>query len=407
MIDASLIDRDLASRGVLVRRGIVLLLVLALGGALLVATGRGAFSDDVTVHAQLDDVGGALVPGSDVKVDGNVVGRVARIGAADGGVRLDLRVKSDQADAISGSLRARVLPASVFGTTYVDLVRTGADGAGTLRAGQVIAQDTTSRTVELQDALDSTDRLLTSVRPAELSTTLGALAQALDGRGEQLGSTLEAVDSYLARLQPRLPLVREDLRLLARNLDTLADVAPDLLDATKDALVTARTITAERQQLTRLIGGSADLVGEAGAAATTLQEPFVKAVDQSAFVVNTMFEERKGFPASLLAFTRFAAKQATTFDDGSYMSTNVFIKTGDDAPYTAADCPRYGSAAGPNCGAGAPAGTGAAPRAEAAGDAALVAELRSVLDDLESARDGGSNGVGELLARPFLEKGSR
>ncbi|RYI98975.1 MAG: MCE family protein, partial [Actinomycetales bacterium] len=89
MIDASLIDPDLTSRGVLVRRGLVLLLLLALAGALLLAYARGTFSDDVTVHAQLDDVGGALVPGSDVKVDGNVVGRVSRIGASDGGVRLD------------------------------------------------------------------------------------------------------------------------------------------------------------------------------------------------------------------------------------------------------------------------------------------------------------------------------
>ena len=406
MIDASLIDPDLASRGVLVRRGLVLLLVLVLGGALLLAYARGTFSDDVTVHAQLDDVGGALVPGSDVKVDGNVVGRVARIAAADEGVRLDLKVDHDQVEAIGGALRARVLPASVFGTTYVDLVRTGAEG-GALRAGQVIAQDTSTRTIELQDALDSTDRLLTSVRPAELSTTLGALAQALDGRGEQLGSTLEAVDSYLARLQPRLPLVREDLRLLARNLDTLADVSPDLLDATRDALVTARTVTAQRQQLTQLIAGSSDLVGEAGAAATSLQEPFVEAVDKSAFVVNTMFEERKGFPASLLAFTRFAAKQATTFDDGPYMSTNVFIKTGDDAPYTAADCPRYGDAAGPNCSGDSGGPAGSTPAATTTSDAALVAQLKSVLKDLEAVQDSGSNGVGELLAQPFLEEGSR
>ncbi|MEH3033449.1 MAG: hypothetical protein PGN07_05260 [Aeromicrobium erythreum] len=80
------------------------------------------------------------------------------------------------------------------------------------------------------------------------------------------------------------------------------------------------------------------------------------------------------------------------------MSTEVYVKTGDDAPYTAKDCPRYGSARGPSCGGGsAPATT---RRADP--DADVVGRVRDVLDALRSAaRD---DGVGGLLARPYLDE---
>ncbi|MEH3033450.1 MAG: MCE family protein [Aeromicrobium erythreum] len=155
----------------------------------------------------------------------------------------------------------------------------------------------------MQDALDSTERLLTAVRPAQLSATLGALAQALDGRGETLGLTIETLDRYLARLQPKVPLLREDLRLLARNLDTLADVSPDALDAVRDALVTSRTIVDRRRDLAAVLDTGGDLVVEAERLASDVETRFVRAVEQSAVVVSVMFERRTGFPASLLAFT--------------------------------------------------------------------------------------------------------
>ena len=45
-----------------------------------------------------------------------------------------------------------------------------------------------------------------------------------------------------------MPLVRSDLRKLATNLEVVDDIAPDLLDATDDGLVTTRTIVAQRSE---------------------------------------------------------------------------------------------------------------------------------------------------------------
>lgn len=408
-MDLTTIDPDDPGRAVLVRRGLVLVVLLVLVGAALAAVSRGALADDTTAHALVDDAGGSLVPGSDVKIDGVIVGRVTAItqepGAtadgADPSVRIDLRIDERHAGEIPAQVTARVLPATVFGTTYVDLVRPRGE-RGTLRAGAVIEQARDAETLELQDTLDSSYRILTAVEPAELSATLGALATALDGRGEQLGGTIETVSGYLGRLEPRLPLLREDLELFAQNMATLAETSPQLLDATRNALVTSRTIVQKRAQLTTLLAGSNALVGEGRRALDAVGDPFVEALDGAAVVVDAMYDERAGLPDSFTSFVDFAAKQAETFSQGSYMSTNVFIKTGDDAPYTGSDCPTYGTARGPRCG-GSPGSTGGGSAATPDDDA-LVAELRGMLAELEAAPQGG---VAELLGRPYLEGGDR
>ena len=64
--------------------------------------------------------------------------------------------------------------------------------------------------------------LLRSVRPADLNATLNALATALQGRGEQLGETLDKLDSYLGAIDDHLPTLRKDLVLLAQVADLQA-----------------------------------------------------------------------------------------------------------------------------------------------------------------------------------------
>ena len=124
-------------------------------------------------------------------------------------------------------------------------------------------------------------------------------------------------------------------------------------------------------------------------------------IGQAATVVDAMHDERAGISSGFRAFVEFANRAAKTFSDGPWMNTDVFIKTGNDAPYTAADCPRFGSTAGDNCPHGA---TGAANLATPArdADAALVAQMTSMLDALDASVAAKPGGVGELLSRPYL-----
>jgi len=397
MIDARLIDPDLDDRSTLVWRGLVLLVVLLVVGVGLLAVGRGVFSDSVKVSADVDDIGGSLTEGADVKLRGVIVGKVSGIETHGDGVRLALTVDGKAAGRMPGRLQARILPASVFGTSYVDLVATG---GGTLEAGQVIAQDRRRETLELQDTLDSTYRVMKAVRPAELATTLSALAGALDGRGAQIGETTETLNAYLRRLEPEIPLVREDLRLLAGNLRTLEDVAPDLFDAVESSLVTSRTIVAEQAQLTALLTGGGALVEESDRLLTDAERPLVDAIRQSAVVVDALYDERAGIAGGFTSFVDFAHKASAAFTEGPWLNTSVFIQLGDGTPYSAADCPRFGSAAGDNCDGASPAAE--APPASPPVDDALLEAVKDRLAELDRAGAAHAGGVAELLQRPYL-----
>ena len=57
--------------------------------------------------------------------------------------------------------------------------------------------------------------LLRTVQPAELNYTLNALADALEGRGDKIGESLETLDGYLKKMNPQLPALIDDIKLLA------------------------------------------------------------------------------------------------------------------------------------------------------------------------------------------------
>lgn len=401
MIQANFIHRDLDDRGTLVRRALVLLIVLALVGAFLLAIGRGVFRNDVVVSADIDDIGGSLTTGADVKLHGVIIGRLTSISSHDGGVRLGLAINRAESKHVPRNVEARILPASVFGTAYVDLVPPAQPEQGHLVADQVIAQDRSTKTLELQGALDSTYRVMSSIKPAELATTLSAVAGALEGHGAEIGDTIDTLNGYLAKLDPQIPLLRKDLSLLASSMTTVADVSPDLLDAVQDSLTTSRTIVDKRAQLTSIIAGGTSLVDEGNRLLTDQEQPFVDTISQAAVVVDAMHDERAGIPSGFRAFVDFANRASKTFSNGPWMDTDVFIKVGGDAPYTAADCPRFGSAAGDNCPGGATGVTSSTPP-DPDTDAALVAQMKSLLGDLDASVAAKPGGVGELLSRPYL-----
>jgi virulence factor Mce-like protein len=363
MAIATMVDPSVRQRGVLLRRAVVALVVGAVLAAFVLAFGKGMFAGQIHVSAIVDDAGGALTTGSDVKSRGVIIGEVTSISTADHGVRIGLTVNGKDARRLPHEVMARILPATVFGTTFVDLVAEpdASTSTETLQAGQVIQQDRSVKTVELQDALDSTDRVLSAIDPAELSTTLSRVASALDGRGKWLGGTLETLDTYLARLEPHLPLLQEDLRLLGVNLHVLADTSPDLLKALDNSLTTTRTIADKRRQFTTTLTRAHRLVDTADGFLRTQQKQIKTTIGNSAITFDALYDYRHGLPDGFRSFVTFGQRASQGFADGPYLHTDVFVKTGGDVPYSAADCPRFGTASGDNCNGTSAGSTAATP----------------------------------------------
>jgi virulence factor Mce-like protein len=256
-------------RTVLLRRlrhqvlGIAFLLVVVLFFVATIAAYGKVFTPAAQVRLETDHVGSQLRRGADVKIRGMVVGEVRSVETLGDHAALELALRPDTLDAIPAGVSARLLPKTLFGERYVALQPPPHDGGPRLRAGDVITQDRSSTAIELERVLADVMPLLQSVQPQKLSSTLGAISTALEGRGTQVGRTLVQLSRYLGELSPSLPDLEADITGLADVSHTYSQAAPDLLAALSDLTTTTRTLVDERHGLT-------DLFATVGTASTDL-----------------------------------------------------------------------------------------------------------------------------------------
>ncbi|MEW2355248.1 MCE family protein [Spirillospora sp. NPDC029432] len=233
--------------------GLSMVVVLALLLALTVALFNKALTPVTEVTVRAERAGLQLLPRSDVKVRGLIVGEVRDTRATADGAEIELALDPDKAELIPGNVQARLLPKTLFGEKYVDLQIPAQAGAKGLREGQVIQQDRSQTAVEIDRVLNNLLPLLQAVRPEKLNATLNAVATALQGRGEQIGRNLEQADSLLKKINPELRTLVYDLRALSDVSDIYSAAAPDLLNTLRNINVTSKTITDKRREIEDLI----------------------------------------------------------------------------------------------------------------------------------------------------------
>jgi phospholipid/cholesterol/gamma-HCH transport system substrate-binding protein len=238
--------------------GIAFVLVVVLLLVLTVAFFNKAFTPVVRVKVNGDRAGLQLLPRSDVKVRGLIVGEVRGTRATSSGAQIDLALDPDKAPLIPGNVTARMLPKTLFGEKYVDLVMPTQRGAP-IREGMVIAQDRSTATIEVGQVLDHLLPLLQAVKPEKLNATLNALATALQGRGDQIGRNLEQADSLLRKINPKLGTLVYDLRALSDASDVYDAAAPDLLRTLRNLNVTGSTIVEKKAAIEALIPAVTDV----------------------------------------------------------------------------------------------------------------------------------------------------
>ena len=150
---------------------------------------------------------------ADVKVRGVIVGQVNKAESEGKGATLTLGIKPDKIGQIPDNVTAALLPKTLFGEKYVELtIPRTTRPRPSLRTGDKIEQ--TELPVEVEKVLNDLYPLLRTVQPAELNYTLNALATALEGRGDKIGESLVTLDSYLKRLNPQIPDIIADIKLL-------------------------------------------------------------------------------------------------------------------------------------------------------------------------------------------------
>lgn len=115
--------------------GVVFLAVLALLLSLSVAVYQQVFTPAVRIELEADSIGNQLDPRADVKLRGLLVGEVRAVHADGTKATLDIALKPEYVASIPSDVHARLLPKTLFGEKYVDLVAPARSSARPIRAG--------------------------------------------------------------------------------------------------------------------------------------------------------------------------------------------------------------------------------------------------------------------------------
>ena len=340
-------------RAVVRRRlqGVAFLVVLALLLGLTVALYTKAFTDTARVLLRADTAGSQLQEASDVKVRGVVVGEVRSVEADADGATIELGIRPRYLEQIPADVTARLLPKTLFGERYVSLVVPERPSPERLADGAEISQDRTENAVELQRVIDDLLPLLRAVQPQDLSYTLGAVAAALRGRGEDLGENLASLGGYVGELNTVLPELQADISGLADVADIYTSAADDILGVLDDLAVTSRTLVDQSEQLRRTF----TVVGSSSVTAAGFLEAnerdLISLAATSRPVLGTFAEYSPVYPCLLDGLARFQPMITEAFggDGDPALNLDIVVTLPPRNPYRPGDQPAYLDRSGPDC----------------------------------------------------------
>jgi phospholipid/cholesterol/gamma-HCH transport system substrate-binding protein len=229
--------------------GVVFLLVLGLLIWLSLALYNQQFSSVATVTLRTDSTGNEMHPDAQVMVRGVQVGEVRSIQADGSGAVMTLAIQPDMVSRLPANVTAEMMPTTLFGERYVDLILPSHPVTARLTSGTVIRQDSSRDAIEIEQVLNNLEPMLTAVQPQDLDVTLTAISTALQGRGGELGHTLVQLNAYLRKFNLNLPALDKDITELVQVARTYTQAAPSIVQALNDFTVTSETIVAQQQSL--------------------------------------------------------------------------------------------------------------------------------------------------------------
>jgi phospholipid/cholesterol/gamma-HCH transport system substrate-binding protein len=342
--------------------GLGFLLVVGALVALSIAIYTKAFTTVTEVTLRADRTGNQLNQNADVKVRGVIVGEVRQVHSRPDGADLTLALQPGKTNLIPSDVQARILPKTLFGEKFVELVVPPGSlpATGTsfpvgqrIRAGDVISQDRSATAIELGTVFDDLLPLLRAVDPAALNSALNSVATALDGRGAELGDNFARFRDLLVKFNPSVPMLEADLSALADVADTFNAAAPELLRTLSNQSSISNTLVAKRDPLARVL--------------TTNESQLVRLADVSKPILQVVRDNGQSIPYIFSGITALAPRiDAALGGNGPFLHITAALAPIRRAYLPGVDCPTYGVDKGPNCPGGGTNGIGAASSVEAA-----------------------------------------
>ncbi len=329
--------------------GVVFLSVIALLLWLSIAIYNKTFDNSTVVTVKADRAGLQLAKFGDVRLNGALVGRVDKISQDGEEAEITLAIEPDAATKIPANVEVQILPTTLFGQKFVALIRPEAASATPLKDGDVIPSDRVETNVELSQILADLFPLLRAVRPADLNATLNALLTALEGRGEDIGATMDQLGQYIGAIDESLPTLRKDLIALAEVADAYDLAAPDLLDVLDNVTVSSKTVTEKAADLDVFFS---DLTGLANTSRRILgdnEQNLIRMGEVTAPVIALLARYSPEFPCLIRGAANYEPILSKTFE-GNVVKQYMEFGNPQFRPYDERDLPEYGEVGhGPWC----------------------------------------------------------
>ncbi|MFC9551156.1 MCE family protein [Rhodococcus sp. NPDC056960] len=338
--------------GALAARGVIGVAVLILGSAALVGLGTGAIVTDPVVTATLPAAAGAVKSHTTVSYKGAAVGTVSSVDPGMDETGMDITLRPEQMHNIPASVQVRVVPRTLFGDQNVELVSTAGTGGARLEAGARLQPDTSAATVQMYDLYSKVYDMLSRVKPEQMQAALSAVADALRGRGEQLGHTIDSLHAVATSTAPLVDSVAERAPQIARIGEQLAAAAPDVL-ATMDAAAVSlsNTLVENADSFTGFLAASFVVSRNSGDVLEQNADNMIAVALNISPTLGAMASKSDLLRATLDEAGPFGDAGAAVFSTGKF-AVRVAADLSNPRPYTSADCPRYTGVSGPNCGGG-------------------------------------------------------
>jgi phospholipid/cholesterol/gamma-HCH transport system substrate-binding protein len=366
-------------------QGVAFLLFVAFMIWLSAAFYNKTFITVTPVTLQTSHIGTQLSLGADVKLRGIIVGDVRKISTTGSGATIKLALQPAKAKLIPKNVLARILPKTLFGQKFVDLVIPPDASTISLKSHDVIPEDRSKNAIEVETVLSDILPVLRAVAPEKLNATLTALANALEGRGDELGDNLSRLDDYLRRFNQHLPAFTTDISELASVADSYNRAAPDLLRFLANSSVTSLTITSKQNTLLQFLRDTATFADTATGVLSENETRLIQLGQVSRPILDELGSRSTYISQTIDGLAALAPKLEQVFGSGTnknWLHISLIPVTAKGAYVAPNDCPKYvnkeGAQYGPNC------GTGSAAAGADAGSATVIPTLpAAVTKDLQ------------------------
>ncbi|MFL6241380.1 MAG: MCE family protein [Actinomycetes bacterium] len=372
------------------------------------------------VHLQTARIGNQLNLGGDVKIRGAFVGTIKSIHDNGDHATIDMAISPKYMSDIPDNVVARILPKTIFGEKYIDLVVPASTSSAEprLKAGSTIPQDRSKVAIETDQVFNDLLPLLRKLQPVKLNETLNAMATALMERGNALGNNLTVSDRYFSGFNPDLKNFNRDISGLADLANTYGAAAPDLLRLAKDSATNLQEVVVPKQnQLVKFFTGTKDFANTMRRVLTENENNFISLAADSRPILGVLATYSPEFPCLLRGLTDIQPRLEGTFANGPFlyvhlqtmkdMESRKYVTPADNPQDPGSDLYHYNNySKSPSCN-GLPYPNQAAnyphPGVSAATVAANDAALRSsAYGDIGPVGSADENDIVNLVSAPML-----